>query len=249
MSERDVIVACDFAGRSQLLDFLDKLGDCRPYLKVGMELFYATGPTLVRELKDQGFRIFLDLKLHDIPTTVEKSMRVLAGLGVDIVNVHAAGGTKMIQAAIRGLTLENGERLTKLLAVTQLTSTSREMLADELLIPRPLDEVVASYAKLSQLGGADGVVCSPREANLVKQACGTSFLTVTPGIRFKTNPQTAGASLLQAADDQVRIATPGLARQLGADFIVVGRPITTAPDPAAAYRRCQKEFSDAGEDG
>lgn len=227
-----VIVACDFADAAALRDFLAKLGDARPYLKVGMELFYSTGPDLVRELKGAGFRIFLDLKLHDIPNTVGKAMRQLATLGVDMVNLHAAGGSKMIEAAIQGLTLDDGTRPTKLLAVTQLTSTSPEMLADELLIDQPIDQVVASYAKTAQRGGADGVVCSPREASLVKERCGQEFLTVTPGIRFADS----------AADDQVRVATPLRAREMGADFIVVGRPITQAPDPAAAYQTCVRQF-------
>lgn len=260
----EVIVACDFASTAQFREFLPKLGAARPYLKVGMELFYATGPALVRDLKTEGFKVFLDLKLHDIPNTVGKAMRVLAELGVDMVNLHAAGGRKMVEAARLALTLPDGSRPTKLLAVTQLTSTSQEMLEEELLIHQPIEEVVTRYAATAQAGGADGVVCSPREAAAVKQHCGSSFLTVTPGIRFvdpaaqsTAPPATSPGGVAQAAtgvttaqipaggttpDDQVRTATPLQARKLGSDYIVVGRPITQAVDPQAAYETCVRQF-------
>lgn len=260
----EVVVACDFASTAQFREFLPKLGATRPYLKVGMELFYAAGPTLVRNLKAEGFKVFLDLKLHDIPNTVGKAMRVLAELGVDMVNLHAAGGRKMVEAARQALTLPDGSRPTKLLAVTQLTSTSQEMLEEELLIHQPIEEVVTRYAATAQAGGADGVVCSPREAAAVKQHCGSSFLTVTPGIRFvdpaaqaTAQTMTAPGGAVQAAmqataaqiaagraapDDQVRTATPIQARTLGSDYIVVGRPITQAVDPQAAYETCVRQF-------
>ncbi len=228
---KDVIIACDFANREQLEDFLQLLPEERPYLKVGMELFYGAGPGLVRSLKERGYPVFLDLKLHDIPNTVGKTMRVLADLKVDMVNLHAAGGSAMMRAALEGLTAPDGTR-PLLIAVTQLTSTSQQVLEDEILIPTAVDKVVASYAQNAQISGLDGVVCSPREVELVKEACGDSFLTVTPGIRFADS----------AADDQVRVATPAGARQSGSDFIVVGRPITEADDPQAAYRRCRAEF-------
>lgn len=251
----EVVVACDFASTAQFREFLPKLGAARPYLKVGMELFYAAGPVLVRNLKAEGFKVFLDLKLHDIPNTVGKAMRVLAELGVDMVNLHAAGGRKMVEAARQALTLPDGLRPTKLLAVTQLTSTSQEMLEEELLIHQPIEEVVTRYAATAQAGGADGVVCSPREAAAVKQHCGSSFLTVTPGIRFvdpaapggavQAAMQTTAAQIAAgcaAPDDQVRTATPLQARTLGSDYIVVGRPITQAADPQAAYETCVRQF-------
>ncbi|MSS84426.1 orotidine-5'-phosphate decarboxylase [Actinomycetaceae bacterium WB03_NA08] len=227
----DVIVAADFPHADALRDFLEKLPGQRPYLKVGMELFYGAGPSLVRELKDEGYSVFLDLKLHDIPNTVGRAMAVLSDLQVDMVNLHAAGGSDMMKYAIEGLTRPDGTR-PLLIAVTQLTSTSQQMLEDELLINQPVDEVVAHYASFSKHAGLDGVVCSPREVEIVKEACGPEFLTVTPGIRFADS----------AADDQVRIATPENARASGSDFIVVGRPITASPDPLAAYLRARTEF-------
>ena len=230
--ERDVIIACDFASAAQTLDFLSAFGAERPYLKVGMELFYAEGPQIVRALKARGHRIFLDLKLHDIPNTVKKSMAVLASLGADMVNLHAAGTREMMAAAREGLTRADGSR-PLLLAVTQLTSTSEQRMRKELLIDRPINEVIVRYAENAKAAGLDGVVCSPLEAGLVKAACGAGFLTVTPGIRFADGE----------AGDQVRVTTPARAREIGTDFIVVGRPITAAADPAAAYRSCLKEFA------
>lgn len=227
----DVIIACDFSSAQDLENFLARMPDQRPYLKVGMELFYAAGPDLVRSLKDRGYPVFLDLKLHDIPNTVGKAMSVLANLHVDMVNLHASGGSAMMRAAIDALTAPDGTR-PLLIAVTQLTSTSQKMLEEEILIPEAVDQVVASYARNAQASGLDGVVCSPREVEFVKAACGTKFLTVTPGIRFAD----------AAADDQVRVATPAGARAAGSDFIVVGRPITAADDPVAAYQRCRAEF-------
>lgn len=227
----DVIVAADFPNAEALRAFLAQLPGVKPYLKVGMELFYATGPDLVRALSAEGYQVFLDLKLHDIPNTVAGAMRVLRGLDVAMVNLHAAGGVAMMEAAREALTRPDGSA-PKLIAVTQLTSTSQEMLSTELLIDGEVDQVVAHYADLARQAGLDGVVCSPREVELVKETCGESFLTVTPGIRF------AGST----GDDQVRIATPESARQSGADFIVVGRPITAAPDPLAAYEYARKEF-------
>lgn len=230
--KRDVIIALDFESGEKALAFLDQFpqGE-KPYVKIGMELFYAQGPDIVRQVKGRGHRVFLDLKLHDIPNTVKKAMRVLSALDVDMVNLHAAGTADMMRAALEGLVRPDGSRPI-LLAVTQLTSTSQERMEKELLIQRPIAQVVASYARLAQSAGLDGVVCSPLEAALVKESCGADFLTVTPGIRF------AGAQ----ADDQKRIMTPALAREGGSDFIVVGRPITQAPDPVAAYRRCVREF-------
>ena len=228
---KDVIIACDFSGKAQVLDFLDKLGDQKPYLKIGMELFYAEGPQIVRLLKARGHRVFLDLKLHDIPNTVEKSMRVLRDLGADIVNLHAAGTRAMMEAALRGLTRDDGTR-PLLIAVTQLTSTDQQAMEQELLIDKPLSEVVLSYAENARAAGLDGVVCSPLEAGAVHGRCGAGFLTVTPGVRFAEGDK----------GDQKRVATPALARELGADYIVVGRPITKAEDPLAAYHRCVKEF-------
>ena len=229
---KDVIIACDFAGRQQTLDFLDAFeGRRKPFLKIGMELYYAEGPDIVRELKRRGHPIFLDLKLHDIPNTVKKAMRVLSALDVDMCNVHAAGTVEMMRAALEGLTREDGTR-PLLIAVTQLTSTSEERMQKELLIGAGMGETIVKYAQNAREAGLDGVVCSPLEAAMVKDACGPQFLTVTPGIRF------ADAS----KDDQVRITTPARAREIGSDYIVVGRPVTAAPDPVAAYERCLREF-------
>lgn len=228
---KDVIIACDFASAEATLAFLDRFGDLRPYVKIGMELYYAEGPAIVRALKARGHRIFLDLKLHDIPNTVRKAMAVLSRLDIDMVNLHAAGTREMMRAALEGLTREDGTR-PLLIAVTQLTSTSEERMHSDLLIPGKIGDVVAHYARCAQEAGLDGVVCSPLEARIVKDACGPAFLTVTPGIRFADG---------QAAD-QVRITTPADAQRIGSDFIVVGRPITAAPDPVAAYRRCCDEF-------
>ena len=228
---RDVIVACDFPDRGELTAFLDKLEGRRPYLKIGMELFYALGPSVVGELKDRGCRVFLDLKLHDIPNTVKRAMAVLAGLGTDMVNVHAAGTRAMMEAALEGLSLGGGPR-PLLLAVTQLTSTDQRALETELLIPAPMAKVVEAYAKNAAAAGLDGVVCSPLEAAGVHAACGAGFLTVTPGIRFPEGE----------AGDQKRVMSPALAKEAGSDYIVVGRPITRASDPAAAYDRCLREF-------
>ena len=229
---KDVIIACDFAGRQQTLDFLDAFeGGRKPFLKIGMELFYAEGPDIVRELKRRGHPIFLDLKLHDIPNTVKKAMHVLSGLDIDMCNVHAAGTVEMMRAALEGLTRPDGSR-PLLIAVTQLTSTSEERMQRELLIGASINDTIVKYAQNAREAGLDGVVCSPLEAAMVKDACGPDFLTVTPGIRF------ADAS----KDDQVRITTPSRAREIGSDYIVVGRPVTAAPDPVAAYQRCLKEF-------
>ena len=229
---KDVIIACDFAGRQQTLEFLDLFaGGRKPFVKIGMELFYAEGPEIVRELKRRGHPVFLDLKLHDIPNTVRKAMKVLSALDVDICNVHAAGTVEMMRAALEGLTRPDGTR-PLLIAVTQLTSTSEERMQKELLIGASINDTIVKYAQNAREAGLDGVVCSPLEAAMVKDACGPDFLTVTPGIRF------ADAS----ADDQVRITTPARAREIGSDYIVVGRPVTAAPDPVAAYERCLKEF-------
>ena len=229
---RDVIIACDFPNRETTLAFLDRFqGSRKPFVKIGMELFYGTGPDMVREIKARGHRIFLDLKLHDIPNTVKKAMHVLSGLDVDMVNVHASGTVAMMKAALEGLTRPDGTR-PLLIAVTQLTSTSEEVLHKDLLIGASMNETIAHYAANAREAGLDGVVCSPLEAGLVKEACGADFLTVTPGIRFAD----------AASDDQVRVTTPARARELGSDYIVVGRPITAAADPVAAYRRCVEEF-------
>ena len=228
---REVIIACDFSSAAQLTEFLDRFGEERPFVKIGMELFYAEGPAIVREVKRRGHKIFLDLKLHDIPNTVKKAMAVLSNLDVDIVNLHAAGTAEMMTAALEGLTRPDGSR-PLLIAVTQLTSTSEQRMRDELLIDHPIDEVIVHYAQNAQAAGLDGVVCSPLEAGMVKEACGKEFLTVTPGVRFADGD----------AGDQVRITTPARAREMGSDFIVVGRPITAAADPLAAYRRCVAEF-------
>ena len=229
---KDVIIACDFAGRQQTLEFLGAFeGHRKPFVKIGMELFYAEGPDIVREIKRRGHPVFLDLKLHDIPNTVKKAMRVLSALDVDIVNVHAAGTVEMMRAALEGLTRPDGTR-PLLIAVTQLTSTSEERMQRELLIGAGINETIVKYAQNAREAGLDGVVCSPLEAAMVKDACGPDFLTVTPGIRFAD----------AAADDQVRITTPARAREIGSDYIVVGRPVTAAADPVAAYERCLKEF-------
>lgn len=231
---RDVIIACDFPTAEETLRFLDKFKDeeRKPFVKIGMELYYGAGNEIVRELKRRGHKIFLDLKLHDIPNTVKKAMRVLSNLDVDMTNVHAGGGIAMMKAALEGLTREDGSR-PRLIAVTQLTSTSAEALKNELLIETPMNETIAIYAGNAKEAGLDGVVCSPLEGALVKEACGTDFMTVTPGIRFADSN----------TDDQVRITTPARAREIGSDYIVVGRPITAAEDPVAAYRRCVAEFS------
>lgn len=230
---KDVIIALDFNTAEETLKFLEGFKDWHPYVKIGMELYYAEGPAMVRELKRRGYHVFLDLKLHDIPNTVRKSMKVLAGMGVDICNLHAAGTTAMMRAALEGLTEgSNGGQRPLLIAVTQLTSTSEEVMRKELLIDHPIGETVRHYAMNAREAGLDGVVCSPLEAGIVKEACGSHFLTVTPGVRFADS----------AADDQSRVTTPARARELGSDYIVVGRPITQAPDSVAAYLRCKKEF-------
>ena len=229
---KDVIIACDFSSARQTFDFLDKFeGTRKPFVKIGMELYYAEGPQIVREIKRRGHPVFLDLKLHDIPNTVRKSMKVLSSLDVDMTNVHAAGTIEMMQAAIEGLTRPDGTR-PLLIAVTQLTSTSEERMQQELLIGAGINETIVKYADNARKAGLDGVVCSPLEAGMVKEACGKDFITVTPGVRFAD----------AAADDQVRITTPAKARQIGSDYIVVGRPITAAEDPVAAYNRCLEEF-------
>ena len=230
---RDVIIACDFNSKAELMAFLDNFKDeeRKPFLKVGMELFYAEGPAIVKEIKERGHKIFLDLKLHDIPTTVKKAMSVLSNLDVDITNLHAAGTNAMMEAALEGLTRPDGTR-PLLIAVTQLTSTSEERMKEDLLIDRPLDEVVMHYSSNAKKSCLDGVVCSPLEAGRVHDVCGNAFLTITPGVRFAEGE----------VGDQVRVTTPAKARELGSDYIVVGRPITQAADPVAAYRRCVAEF-------
>ena len=230
---KDVIVACDFASAEATFAFLDKFTEEKPFVKIGMELYYAAGPSIVRELKKRGHKIFLDLKLHDIPNTVKKSMAVLSRLDVDMTNVHAAGTVEMMEAALEGLTRPDGTR-PLLIAVTQLTSTSEERMQKELLINANINDTILSYAKNAAASGLDGVVCSPLEAALVKERCGADFLTVTPGIRFADS----------AAGDQKRIMPPEKAGKSGCDYIVVGRPITAADDPVAAYRRCCREFID-----
>lgn len=230
---RDVIIACDFSTAAQTYEFLDRFTGRKPFVKIGMELFYAEGPEIVRQIKQRGHRIFLDLKLHDIPNTVKKSMANLARLGVDMTNLHAAGGIAMMKGAVEGLTLPDGSRPTMLIAVTQLTSTSEEVMNRELCIPGKVEDIVRAYAENAKAAGLDGVVCSPLEAGLVKEACGTGFCTVTPGIRF------AGGDV----GDQSRVTTPQRAREIGTDYIVVGRPITAADDPVAAYERCLAEFA------
>ena len=232
---RDVIVACDFASATETFEFLDKFKDCpyKPFVKIGMELYYAEGPSIVKEIKARGHKIFLDLKLHDIPTTVKKSMAVLSRLDVDMTNLHAAGTIPMMTAAIEGLTREDGTRPI-LIAVTQLTSTDEETMKRDLLINEPIADVVTHYAKNAKLAGLDGVVCSPLEAETVHKNCGKDFITVTPGVRFADSD----------VGDQKRVMTPAAAREIGSDFIVVGRPITKAKDPVAAYLRCVEEFCD-----
>lgn len=230
---RDVIVACDFSSAEEVLAFLDRFAGCerKPFVKIGMELYYAAGPEIVREIKRRGHKIFLDLKLHDIPNTVKKTMRVLSNLDVDMTNLHAAGTIEMMKAALEGLTRPDGTRPI-LIAVTQLTSTSEERMQKELLINASIANTIAHYAANAKEAGLDGVVCSPLEASVVKQKCGDGFIAVTPGIRFAD----------AAKDDQVRITTPARAKEIGSDYIVVGRPITAAEDPVAAYNRCVEEF-------
>ena len=230
---KDVIIACDFAGASETFAFLDLFKEEKPYVKIGMELFYAEGPSIVREIKKRGHQIFLDLKLHDIPNTVKKAMAVLSRLDVDMCNLHAGGTVAMMEAALEGLSRPDGTR-PLLIAVTQLTSTSEERMREDLLITEPIDKVVMHYAENAKRAGLDGVVCSPLEAGKVHAVCGEKFLTVTPGVRF------AGGDM----GDQARITTPEGAKALGSDYIVVGRPITAAPAPVAAYRRCVAEFVD-----
>lgn len=230
---KDVIVACDFDSKEKTLAFLDLFQGRKPFVKIGMELFYAAGPDIVREIKARGHKIFLDLKLHDIPNTVKSAMKVLSSLDVDMTNVHASGTKNMMRAAVEGLTREDGTR-PLLIAVTQLTSTDRESLRDDLLIPYPMEEVVEAYAKNAKESGLDGVVCSPLEAAGVHEKCGETFLTVTPGVRFADGEK----------GDQKRVMTPEEAKKIGSDYIVVGRPITRAEDPVAAYERCVREFVD-----
>lgn len=228
---KDVIVACDFSSAEQCFKFLDKFTGRKPFVKIGMELFYAEGPAIVRELKKRGHKVFLDLKLHDIPNTVKKSMAVLSALDVDIVNLHAAGTGAMMSAALEGLTRPDGTR-PLLIAVTQLTSTDQETMEKDLLIKEPIDKVVLHYALNAKNAGLDGVVCSPLEAGKVHETCGKDFLTVTPGVRFADGDK----------GDQKRVMTPEEAGKIGSDYIVVGRPITAADDPVAAYERCIREF-------
>ena len=232
---RDVIIACDFASKEDTLKFLDlfKNEERKPFLKIGMELFYAEGPSIVRELKERGHKIFLDLKLHDIPNTVKKAMAVLSRLDVDMTNLHSAGTISMMEGALEGLTRPDGTR-PLLIAVTQLTSTDQERMERDLLIKEPIDQVVMHYASNAEKAGLDGVVCSPLEAGKVHDTCGKKFLTVTPGVRFADGD----------VGDQKRVMTPAEAKKVGSDYIVVGRPITAAEDPVAAYRRCVAEFCD-----
>ena len=228
---KDVIIACDFDSAEKTFAFLDQFKDEKPFVKIGMELYYAEGPSIVREIKKRGHKIFLDLKLHDIPNTVKKSMAVLSRLDVDMTNLHAAGTVRMMQAAIEGLTREDGSR-PMLIAVTQLTSTDQESMEKDLLIKEDIAEVVMHYAHNAKLAGLDGVVCSPLEAGKVHERCGEGFVTVTPGVRFADGD----------VGDQKRVMTPAAAKEIGSDYIVVGRPITAAPDPVAAYERCIAEF-------
>lgn len=230
---KDVIIACDFPSKEKTLEFLDRFKGKKPFVKIGMELFYAEGPEIVREIKKRGLKIFLDLKLHDIPNTVKSAMSVLSGLDVDICDLHAAGSSAMMKAGLEGLTRADGSR-PLLIAITQLTSTDQEALTNELLIDKPIKEVVMSYAKNAKESGLDGIVCSPQEAGAVHEVCGKEFLTITPGIRF------ADGDLA----DQKRVMTPAAAKEIGSDYIVVGRPITRADDPVAAYERCVAEFVD-----
>lgn len=228
---KDVIIACDFSSAQATFDFLDKFTEEKPFVKIGMELFYAEGPAIVKEIKKRGHKIFLDLKLHDIPNTVKKSMAVLSTLDVDMTNLHAAGTIDMMKAAVEGLTREDGTR-PLLIAVTQLTSTSEQRMQEELLINASINDTIVKYANNAKQAGLDGVVCSPLEAGMVKDCCGKEFMTVTPGVRFADGD----------IGDQVRVTTPAKAKEIGSDYIVVGRPITAADDPVAAYRRCVKEF-------
>lgn len=230
---KDVIVACDFASAEKVYEFLDKFTGRKPFVKIGMELFYAEGPQIVKEIKKRGHKIFLDLKLHDIPNTVKKSMAVLSNLDVDITNLHASGTIRMMEGALEGLTRPDGTR-PLLIAVTQLTSTDQEAMENDLLIKEPIDKVVMHYAHNAKLAGLDGVVCSPLEAGKVHEACGKEFLTITPGVRFADGE----------IGDQKRVMTPAQAKEIGSDYIVVGRPITAAEDPVAAYNRCVAEFCD-----
>ncbi|MBR6231384.1 MAG: orotidine-5'-phosphate decarboxylase [Lachnospiraceae bacterium] len=229
---KDVIIACDFASAEETFKFLDKFTGKKPFLKIGMELFYAEGPSIIRKIKERGHKIFLDLKLHDIPNTIKKSMAVLSSLDVDICNLHAAGASAMMKAALEGLTRPDGTR-PLLIAVTQLTSTDQETMERDILIKEPIDEVVMHYALTARNAGLDGVVCSAQEAAQVHDVCGKDFLTVTPGIRFADD----------AKGDQKRVMTPAAAREIGADYIVVGRSITAASDPVAAYERCLADFA------
>ena len=228
---KDVIVACDFSSAAETFAFLDRFEGGKPFVKIGMELFYAEGPSIVRAVKERGHRVFLDLKLHDIPNTVKKAMAVLSSLDADIVNLHAAGTTAMMTAALEGLTRPDGSR-PLLIAVTQLTSTDQQSMERDLWIREPIDEVVMHYALTARNAGLDGVVCSPLEAGKVHEVCGAGFLTVTPGVRFSDG----------AKGDQKRVTTPAEAKAIGSDYIVVGRPITASADPAAAYERCVREF-------
>ena len=228
---KDVIIACDFSSKQEVINFLSQFKEEKPFVKIGMELFYAAGPDIVKEIKAMGHKIFLDLKLHDIPNTVMKAMRVLSELEVDMCNLHAAGTISMMEAAVKGLTREDGTRPI-LIAVTQLTSTSEERMKEDLLINEPIDKVVMHYAQNAKKAGLDGVVCSPLEAEKVHNVCGSEFITVTPGVRFADGD----------IGDQVRVTTPAKAREIGSDYIVVGRPITQADDPVAAYKRCVAEF-------
>ncbi|MBQ3252389.1 MAG: orotidine-5'-phosphate decarboxylase [Oscillospiraceae bacterium] len=230
---KDVIVACDFASAEQTFAFLDKFTGRKPFVKIGMELFYAEGPAIVKQIKARGHKIFLDLKLHDIPNTVKKAMSVLSNLDVDITNLHAAGTTAMMQGALEGLTRADGSR-PLLIAVTQLTSTDQEAMERDILIREPIDQVVMHYAKTAKNAGLDGIVCSPLEAGKVHDTCGKDFLTITPGVRFADGD----------VGDQKRVMTPAQAKLIGSDYIVVGRPITAAADPVAAYERCVAEFVD-----
>ncbi|MBR2339998.1 MAG: orotidine-5'-phosphate decarboxylase [Clostridia bacterium] len=230
---KDVIIACDFDSAEKTFAFLDKFTGRKPFVKIGMELYYAEGPSIVREIKRRGHKIFLDLKLHDIPNTVKKSMAVLSRLDVDMTNLHAAGTTRMMEAAIEGLTREDGTR-PLLIAVTQLTSTDEESMRRDLLIEKPIADVVMHYAENAKIAGLDGVVCSPLEAGKVHERCGEKFMTVTPGVRFADGD----------VGDQKRVMTPAQAKEIGSDYIVVGRPITAAEDPVAAYERCVREFVD-----
>ena len=231
--KRDVIIALDFKDGETALNFLDKFRDEKPFVKIGMELFYSAGPDIVRQVKARGHKVFLDLKLHDIPNTVKGGMRSLSGLGADIVNVHAAGTIEMMKAAMEGVVREDGTR-PLVIAVTQLTSTSEERMQKELLINAPINDTIIHYARNAKEAGLDGIVCSPLEAGMVKDACGKEFLTVTPGVRFADGD----------VGDQVRVTTPRKATEIGTDYIVVGRPITKADDPVAAYRRCMNEFAE-----